>query len=77
MYFRILGEITDVETIPTGSGIRELARLRRRYGRGRWRKRKGTAQVELPGGMIRLAELHWYEAAGVGQHEFKIKHYLD
>ncbi len=77
MYFRILGEITDVETIATGSGIRELARLRRRYGRGRWRKRKGTAQVELPGGVIRLAELHWYEAAGIGQHEFKIKRYLD
>ena len=77
MYFRILGEITDVETIATGSGIRELARLRRRYGRGRWRKRKGTAQVGLPGGVIRLAELHWYEAAGIGQHEFKIKRYLD
>ncbi|HEX9217947.1 MAG TPA: hypothetical protein VF864_13305 [Gemmatimonadales bacterium] len=77
MYFGILGEITDVETIATGSGIRELARLRRRYGRGRWRKRKGTAQVELAGGVIRLAELHWYEAAGIGQREFKIKRYLD
>ena len=77
MYFRILGEITDVETIATGSGIRELARLRRRYGRGRWRKRKGTAQVELAGGVIRIAELHWYEAAGIGQREFKIKRYLD
>ena len=77
MYFRILGEITDVETIATGSGIRELARVRRRYGRGRWRKRKGTAQVELASGVVRLAELHWYEAAGIGQHEFKIKRYLD
>ncbi len=77
MYFGILGEITDVETIATGSGIRELARLRRRYGRGRWRKRKGTAQVELAGGVIRLAELHWYEATGIGQREFKIKRYLD
>ncbi len=77
MYFRILGEITDVETIATGSGIRELARLRRRYGRGRWRKRKGTAQVELAGGVVRLAELHWYEAASIGQREFKIKRYLD
>jgi len=77
VYFRILGEITDVETIATGSGIRELARLRRRYGRGRWRKRKGTAQVELAGGVIRIAELHWYEAAGIGQREFKIKRYLD
>jgi len=76
VYFRILGEITDVETIATGSGIRELARLRRRYGRGRWRKRKGTAQVELAGGVVRLAELHWYEATGIGQREFKIKRYL-
>jgi hypothetical protein len=77
VYFQILSEITDVETIATGSGIRELARLRRRYGRGRWRKRKGTAQVELAGGVVRLAELHWYEAAGIGQREFKIKRYLD
>jgi len=77
VYFRILGEITDVETIATGTGIREVARLQRRYGRGRWRKRKGTAQVELAGGVIRLAALHWYEAAGIGQREFKIKRYLD
>jgi hypothetical protein len=77
VYFQILSEITDVETIATGSGIRELARLRRRYGRGRGRKRKGTAQVELAGGVVRLAELHWYEAAGVGQREVKIKRYLD
>jgi len=77
VYFRILGEIIDIETIATGSAIRELARLRRRYGRGRWRKRKGTAQVELAGGVIRLGELHWYEAAGIGQREFKLKRYLD
>jgi hypothetical protein len=77
VYFRILGRITDVETITAGSGIRERARLRRRYGRGRWRKRKGNAQIELPDGAIRLAELHWYEASGVGKHEFKIKRYLD
>ena len=77
MYFQILSEITDVETIATGSGVRELARLRRRYGRARWRKRKGVAQVELASGTVRLAELHWYEASGVGQREFKIKRYLD
>ena len=77
MDFRIVGQITDVETIATGSGIRELARLRRRYGRVRWRKRKGRAQIELPNGVVRLAELHWYEATGVGQREFKIKRYLD
>jgi hypothetical protein len=77
VYFRLVGPITDVETIATGSGIRELARLRRRYGRARWRKRKGVAQVELPDGVIRVAEVHWYEATGVGQREFKIKRYLD
>jgi hypothetical protein len=77
MYFRILGELSDVETIATGTAIRELPRLRRRYGRGRWRKRKGVAQVELGGGVIRLAEVHWYEATGIGRREFKIKRYLD
>jgi len=75
--FRVVSPITDVETIATGSGIRELARLRRRYGRARWRKRKGCAQIELPSGVVRLAELHWYEATGLGRREFKIKRYLD
>ena len=77
MYFSILGRITNVETIATGSGIRELARLRRRYGRARWRKRIGIAKVELADGVIRVAEVHWYEATGVGKREFKIKRYLD
>jgi len=77
VYFRIVSEITDVETIATGSGIRERARLRRLYGRARWRKRKGIAEVELPDGVVRTAELHWYEATGIGQREFKIKRYLD
>jgi len=77
VYFRIVSEIADVETIATGSGILERARLRRLYGRARWRKRKGIAQVELPDGVVRTAEPHWYEAAGLGQREFKIKRYLD
>ena len=76
MYFRIVGDFACVETIATGSGIRERARLRKRYGRGRWRKRKGTADVELSGGEIVSAELHWYEATGIGRREFKIKHLL-
>ncbi len=63
--------------LPGPAFRRELARLRRRYGRARWRKRKGRAQIELPSGVVRLAELHWYEATGVGQREFKIKRYLD
>jgi len=76
MAFEILGEISEVETFAAGSGIREIARLRRIYGRGRWRKRKGIARIRLSDGTVRLAELHWYEAAGIGRREFKIKHLL-
>lgn len=76
MRFEVIGEIFAAETFATGSGIREIARLRRVYGRARWRKRKGVARVRLPDGSVRLAELHWYEAAGVGRKEFKIKHLL-
>jgi hypothetical protein len=47
------------------------------YGKGRWRKRKGFANVKLPNGTIRRAELHWYEASGVGRKEFKIKRLVD
>ena len=70
MYFEILGEISDIETFATGSGIREIARLRRVYRRGRWRKRKGIARVRLADGSLHLAEVHWYEAAGIGRKEF-------
>ncbi len=77
MRFEIIGEIRKVETIATGSGIRELVRLQRVYGRGRWRKRKGEATIQLENGVIRHAELHWYEAHGIGRYEFKIKRYLD
>jgi len=76
MHFDILGEISEVETFAKGSGIREIARLRRAYGRARWRKRKGIARIRLADGSIHLAELHWYEAAGIGCKEFKIKHLL-
>jgi len=76
VYFEIIGELSAVETIATGSGIRELARLRKYYGRGRWRKRKGIAQVRLASGEIVRAELHWYEATGIGKREFKVKRFL-
>ena len=76
MRFDILGDISQVETFAAGSQIRELARLRRIYGRGRWRKRKGIARVRLTNGTISLAEVHWYEAAGIGRKELKIKHLL-
>jgi hypothetical protein len=77
VFFEIRGNITEMETLAVGSGIRELPRLRKLYGRGRWRKRKGIADVELPNGTIRRAELHWYEASGIGKKEFKIKRFVD
>ena len=76
MRFEILGDLTEIETFATGKQIRELVRLRRLYGRGRWRKRKGLARVRFEDGSVVLAEVHWYEAAGVGRKEFKIKHLL-
>jgi hypothetical protein len=76
MDFEIVGDISQVETIATASGIREIARLRKVYGRGRWRKRKGIAHIRLVDGTLRLAELHWYEASGIGRKEFKIKEVL-
>lgn len=76
MSFEILGEIVAAETFATGSGIREIARLRRIYGRGRWRKRKGIAHVRLADGSVHMAEIHWYEATGIGRKEFKIKRLL-
>jgi hypothetical protein len=75
--FEIIGEITDIETIAVGNAIRELARLERCYGSRRWRKRKGSALIQLPNGRIRLAELHWYEAHGIGRKEIRRKRYLD
>lgn len=77
MSFEIIGEINDIEVIAVGSGVRDRARLRRLYGRGRWRKIKGTALVRLASGRVRLAELHWYEAHGIGRKEIKRKRYLD
>jgi hypothetical protein len=77
MRFEILGNIRNIETFATGSGIRELQRLRKAYGPGRWRKRKGVTEVRLPDGTVCVAELHWYEASGIGKKELKIKRYLD
>ncbi len=77
MPFEIISEITDVEVIAKGRAIRDLARLRRKYGAGRWRKLKGKATVRLENDIIRLAEIHWYEAHGIGKKRFKIKRFLD
>jgi hypothetical protein len=75
--FEIIGEITEIETIAIGSKIRDITRLRKMYGKGRWRKLKGVATVRLRSGRIRLAELHWYEAHGIGRKDMKRKRYLD
>jgi hypothetical protein len=77
MDFTVLGPVIDVETIAVGSGIRELERLETTYGRGRWRKCKGNASIRLSDGTVRMAELHWYEAVGIGRKELKIKRYLN
>lgn len=76
MDFEIVGEIHGIETIARGTGIRELPRLRKRHGPGRWRKQKGFATVRLADGSILEVELHWYEASGIGKREFKIKRYI-
>jgi len=75
MSFEVIGAITEIEVIAVGKSIRDLRRLQKQYGKGRWRKLKGVAQVRLRSGRIRLAELHWYEAHGIGKKERK--RYLD
>jgi hypothetical protein len=77
MNFEIIGKITDIETIAAGNSIRILPVLRRRFGKGRWRKLKGIAPVRLRDGTIRLAEVHWFEAHGIGKKFMRIKRYLD
>lgn len=77
MDFEIIGEITSVETFAIGHGIHEYTRLKKVYGNRRWRKRKGLARVRLPDGSERLAEVHWYEATGIGRKEFKVKRFLE
>jgi hypothetical protein len=77
MKFEVVGAIENVEVIAAGLGVRIRSLLRKAYGRGRWRKLKGTATVRLANGALRVVELHWYEAHGIGQRDMKIKHYLD
>ena len=77
MHFESVGRITEIETIAVGPVIRILGVLRKRYGRGRWRKLKGVATVRLSDGRIRLAEVHWFEAHGIGKRKMRIKRYLD
>ena len=75
--FDLVGEIADVEPIARGPGIRDLSRLNRQYGKGKWRKLKGFALIRLKNGRLRRAELHWYEAHGIGKREMKRKRYIE
>lgn len=77
MKFELISAITDIETIAVGNRIRELDMLINEYGRGRWRKLKGRGYVRLASGDVRFAELHWYEAHGIGRRLMKIKRYLE
>jgi len=77
MLFEIVGQVTGVHTVAVGRSIRNLQRLRRLYGTGRWRKMKGVALIRLESGTVRKAELHWYEAHGIGRKEIKRKRYVD
>ena len=77
MEFEIVGEIGSIERIAIKTSIRDLSRLRKMYGKARWRKLKGIARIRLPNGVNRIAELHWYEAHGIGRKEIRWKRYLD
>ena len=76
MHFQLLGPITQIETFAVRSRIREITRLRKFYGKGRWGKRKDIARLRLSDGSVHLAEIHWYEATGIGRKEYKIKRLL-
>lgn len=75
--FEVIGTIEQIEPIAVGSRIREIDRLRKVFGAGRWRKLKGIATVRFGDGTIQRVELHWYEAHGIGRKKLKIKEYLD
>ena len=74
--FRLRSDITNVRVIAVGRAIRDLPKLKKAYGKGRWRKLKGTAFVELDTGEVLKAELHWYEAHGIGRRDMKVKQVL-
>ena len=75
--FEVIGRIEQIEPIAVGSSIKEIHRLRKAFGHGRWRKLKGRATVKLEDGTIHFVELHWYEAHGIGRKKLKIKRYLE
>jgi hypothetical protein len=74
--FEIVGDIDNVETIAVGGRIRDIMRLRKQSGSGRWRKLKGIAAVRLANGRVRMAEVHWYEGR-IGKRKMKIKRFIE
>jgi len=76
MFIEIVGDIHKIQTIAVGGRIREIMRLQRQFGVGHWRKLKGIAHVKV-GKQIRKAEVHWYEAHGIGRKKLKIKRFMD
>ncbi len=77
MLFEIIGEIEEIEPIAIGGRIRDIMRIQKQYGPGRWRKLKGFANVRIQSGTVRKAELHGYEAHGIGRKKMKIKRFID
>ena len=77
MHFEIIGKVENIEMIAVGGRIRDIMRLRKQYGPARWRKLKVVARVRLLSGRLCNAELHWYEAHGIGRKKMKIKRILD
>jgi hypothetical protein len=76
VWFKIVKGIESIRIIAVSHSIRELSRLRKKYGKGRWRKLKGITTVELPNGEWHDVEIHWHEAHGIGRKEIKIKRFL-
>ena len=77
MDFEVVGAIEAIEVIAAGRRIRQIVGLQEKYGKGRWRKLKGIANIRLKDGSVRIAEIHWYEAHGIGRRRLKIKRFLD
>lgn len=74
----ILSPITEIETVTEGKRIRILKYLKKRYGGQHWKKKKRVALVKDPySGLPRRAEVHWFEAHGVGKVEIKRKRWLE
>jgi len=75
--FELIGDLSNIEVIAVNLSIRELQRLKDAFGGRRWRKLKGVGLVRFPNGEVRRAEIHWYEAHGIGRRKMKVKRVLD